>query len=223
MKMLVTIIFSFSPHVFKRLLSQGRQRSGFCSKGFRGCIPWRKTRSPNWYAQNIVERLIYWTKVKTLHIYSSSKIAFILFFRHTIKSHTKISFFGFHLLETHIQQKWLLDVMHFISQKRNWNWSFCTKRLLPRTIFLFDGPETGSWNACRLKPLFEIIYGGRVHRFFAPKNPGNVPMGEARGEIFARPYKGVIVIVRLNDPIIGGPRICFEKKNQRTESREKRT
>ena len=33
----------------------------------------------------------------------------------------KISFFGFHLPETHVQPKWYLDVRHFISQKRNWN------------------------------------------------------------------------------------------------------
>ena len=41
-----------------------------------------------------------------LHIYSSSKTALISFFRNKIKSHMKISFFGFHLLETHIQHKW---------------------------------------------------------------------------------------------------------------------
>ena len=41
----------------------------------------------------------YWTKVKTLHIYSSSKTALILVFRNKIKSNKKILFFGFHLLE----------------------------------------------------------------------------------------------------------------------------
>ena len=39
-----------------------------------------------------------------------------------MKSHMKMSFFGFHLLETHIQRNWyLLDVRHFILQKRNCN------------------------------------------------------------------------------------------------------
>ena len=49
---------------------------------------------------------IYWTKVKTLHIYSSSEIAFISFLKIKMKSHMKISSFGFHLLETHVQGKW---------------------------------------------------------------------------------------------------------------------
>ena len=57
--------------------------------------------------------------MKTLHIYSSSKIPLILSFRNKMKSHMKISLFGFHLLETHVQHKWSLDVRHFILQKRN--------------------------------------------------------------------------------------------------------
>ena len=35
-----------------------------------------------------------------------------------MKSHMKISFFGFHLLETHVQHKWYLDVRHVILQKK---------------------------------------------------------------------------------------------------------
>ena len=38
---------------------------------------------------------IYGTKVKTLHIYSSSKIALILLFRNKMKSQMKISFLAF--------------------------------------------------------------------------------------------------------------------------------
>ena len=38
-----------------------------------------------------------------------------------MKSHMKISSFGFHLLETYTQPKWELHVRHFILQKRNWN------------------------------------------------------------------------------------------------------
>ena len=45
---------------------------------------------------------LYRTKVKTLHIYSSSKIALILFLRNKMKSHIEISSFG----ETHVQRKW---------------------------------------------------------------------------------------------------------------------
>ena len=33
--MLVTSIFSFSHNVFKRLLSQGRQKAALCGKGLR--------------------------------------------------------------------------------------------------------------------------------------------------------------------------------------------
>ena len=36
-----------------------------------------------------------------------------------MKSHLKISPFGSHLLENHVQRKWKLDVRHFILQKRN--------------------------------------------------------------------------------------------------------
>ena len=35
-----------------------------------------------------------------------------------MKSHMKISVFGFHLLETHVQHKWLLDVRQFIIKKK---------------------------------------------------------------------------------------------------------
>ena len=50
---------------------------------------------------------VYWTKVKTLHMYSSQKLALILFFRNKMKSYMKISFFfGVHWLETHVQRKW---------------------------------------------------------------------------------------------------------------------
>ena len=53
----------------------------------------------------IASQNIYRTKVTTLHIYSSSKIALILFLRNKMKPHLKISFLGFHLLETYIQRK----------------------------------------------------------------------------------------------------------------------
>ena len=56
--------------------------------------------------------------MKTLHIYSSTKIALILFYRNKLKSHLKISYFGFRLLETHVQRKWKLDVRHFILPKK---------------------------------------------------------------------------------------------------------
>ena len=50
-----------------------------------------------------------------LHIYSSSKIALILFFRNKMKSHMKISFFGFHLLKTHVQRSGnlTLDILFY--------------------------------------------------------------------------------------------------------------
>ena len=35
-----------------------------------------------------------------------------------MKPHIKISFFGFHLNETHVQRKWSLDFRHFILQKK---------------------------------------------------------------------------------------------------------
>ena len=44
--------------------------------------------------------------VNATHNIHSSKIALILFPRNKMKAHMKISFFGFHLLETHVQRKW---------------------------------------------------------------------------------------------------------------------
>ena len=37
-----------------------------------------------------------------------------------MKSYMEISFLDFQLLEQHGQRKWLLDVRHYILQKRNW-------------------------------------------------------------------------------------------------------
>ena len=47
-KILVTIVFSFSHNVFKRLLSQGRYKSGLCSKELK----WTEKYAPSEIWQN---------------------------------------------------------------------------------------------------------------------------------------------------------------------------
>ena len=83
-----------------------------------------------------------------LHIYSSSKIALILFFRNKMKSHKKISFFGFHLLGTHEQHKWQLEVRYFILQNKKMKKKKC-----------FSAIWTKSKNAA-----FSLLFG--IHVFY---------------------------------------------------------
>ena len=55
--------------------------------------------------------------MKTLHIYSSTKIALILFFKRQNENTRETHFSGIHLLETHVQRKGLLHVKQIILQK----------------------------------------------------------------------------------------------------------
>ena len=64
----------------------------------------------------LIETILNKTENAT-HIFKLKKSSYFIF-RNKMKSHMKISFFSFHLLETHVRLKWYLQDRHFILQKK---------------------------------------------------------------------------------------------------------
>ena len=59
--------------------------------------------------------------MKTLHIYSGSKIAFIFTYVHLLfKYYARLTACS-HTLKNYLKRRWYLDVRHSILQKLHWN------------------------------------------------------------------------------------------------------
>ena len=83
-------ILSYSLHVY----TYGFQRNKI--QAFYSKIKRKRCAVSSKWRMNIILKIpyhIYWTKMKTLHIYSSSKIALISSLRNWMKAHMKISLF----------------------------------------------------------------------------------------------------------------------------------